>query len=161
MHSILEIVVLTFVYLYCIVSFVLFVCYVFSDKFHVRLLYDRICGPTEYVCMYVLCMCVYACMYVCMLYVCIMYVCVCMHVCICVYIYVCMLYVCIMYVCVCMHVCMYVVSMYYVCMHACMFVCMYVRIFLFIACSIAGSNTTCLVIICTIHCLKVVILIIT
>ena len=34
---------------------VLFVCYVlffFPDKFHVRLLYDRICGPRE------LCVCV-------------------------------------------------------------------------------------------------------
>jgi hypothetical protein len=48
----METVVLTFVY--CTVSraFV-FVCF-FSDKFHVQLLYDRICGPTKwYVCMYV------------------------------------------------------------------------------------------------------------
>jgi len=35
-YLILETVVLIFVYLYCIVSFVLFVCYVFFiDKFHV------------------------------------------------------------------------------------------------------------------------------
>jgi len=40
--------------LYCIV-FVFFVCNVFfSDKFHVQLLYDRICGPMKwYVCVYV------------------------------------------------------------------------------------------------------------
>jgi hypothetical protein len=46
-YLILETAVLTFVYLYCIVLFVLFVLCVFSDKFYVRLLYDRICGPTK------------------------------------------------------------------------------------------------------------------
>jgi len=49
--------------LYCIVSFVLFVCYVlFFYKFHVWLLYDRICGPAKwYVCV---CVCVCVCVYV-------------------------------------------------------------------------------------------------
>jgi len=39
--------------LYCVPLFVC-VLRVFSDKIHVRLLYDRICRPTKwYVCMYV------------------------------------------------------------------------------------------------------------
>jgi len=51
-YLILETVVMTFVYLYCIVCFVCALC-VFSDKFHVWLLYDRICGPTKWhICMY-------------------------------------------------------------------------------------------------------------
>jgi hypothetical protein len=47
-YLILETVVLTFVSLYCIV-FVCFACVlcVFSNNFHVQLLYDRICGPTK------------------------------------------------------------------------------------------------------------------
>ena len=57
------------IFVYCIV-FICFVCVLcFSDKFHVRLLYDRICGPLKW---YV-CVCMYVCMYVCT-YVC-MYVC--------------------------------------------------------------------------------------
>ena len=52
--------------LYCVVCFVCVLC-AFTDKFQVQLLYDRICGPTNwYVRMYV---CIYVCMYVCM-YVC-------------------------------------------------------------------------------------------
>jgi hypothetical protein len=51
-YLILETVVLTFVYLYCVICFVCVLCVLFSDKFHVRLLYDRMCGPTKYVCMY-------------------------------------------------------------------------------------------------------------
>jgi len=85
--------------LYCVVCFVCVTCF-FSDKFHVRLLYDRICGPTKwYVCMYVrtyVHMYVHICMYV------RMYV----HTYVCTYVY--------MYVC--MYVCMYYVCMYYVCM---------------------------------------------
>ena len=50
-YFILETVVLTVVYLYCIVRFVLFclcvICFFIFDKFHVRLLYDRICGPKK------------------------------------------------------------------------------------------------------------------
>jgi len=50
--------------LYCIV-FICFVSvlHVFSDKFLVRLLYDRICGPTKCVCVCV-CVCMYVCMYI-------------------------------------------------------------------------------------------------
>jgi multisubunit Na+/H+ antiporter MnhF subunit len=47
--------------LYCIVSFVLFVCSVFPVKFHVRLSYDRIMDLQNDMCMYV---CMYICMYV-------------------------------------------------------------------------------------------------
>ena len=55
-----------------VLSFVLFVM-VFSDKLHVRLLYDRICRTTKW--------CAYVCMCVCM------YVCLCMYVCVCMYFY--------------------------------------------------------------------------
>jgi len=54
LHNIgLDIVALIFVVLYCIVMFCLYVVF-FSDKFHVRLLYDRIMDRRNDICMYVL-----------------------------------------------------------------------------------------------------------
>jgi hypothetical protein len=50
---ILETVVLIFVYCIVLSSFVLFVCSVFPDKFHIRLLYNRIMDLQNDICMYV------------------------------------------------------------------------------------------------------------
>ena len=53
LHNIVsEIVALIFVDLCCIVLFCLYVAF-FSDKFHVRLLYDRIMDRRNDICMYV------------------------------------------------------------------------------------------------------------
>ena len=57
---ILETVVLIFVYCIGLSSFVLFVCSVFPDKFHVRLSYDRIMDLQNDIYIYM-----YVCMYVC------------------------------------------------------------------------------------------------
>ena len=105
-YLILETVVLTFVY--CIALCYLFSLYVvcfFSDKFHVRLLYDRICGRTNWLFMYVCIM--YVCVCVCI------YVCVCM--CVCMYYVLCM-YVC-MYNCMCVCVCICIHSLYFLYIH--------------------------------------------
>jgi len=50
-NTVLEIVALIFVDLYCIVLFCLYVVS-FSDKFHVRLLYNRIMDRRNDICMY-------------------------------------------------------------------------------------------------------------
>ena len=49
-------------WLYCVVCFVCVLCF-FCDRFHFRLLYDRICGPMKWYIMYeCMCICTYVCM---------------------------------------------------------------------------------------------------